>query len=90
MISVPTARGNQTARVLMAELPELGRCSCQQIASLVGVAPVSHDSGTMKGQRAIAGGRPVVRTALYMAALVATRWNPVIKQNYQKPLEQGK
>jgi transposase len=82
--------GDQTARTLLAALPELGTCSRQKIAALVGVAPINRDSGNKTGARSIARGRPVVRTALYMAALVATRWNPVIKKHYEKLLKLGK
>lgn len=82
--------GDQTARQLVINLPELGQCTRQQIAALVGVAPFNRDSGAQRGQRAIAGGRANVRAALYMAALVATRHNPVIRRHYQKLLAAGK
>lgn len=82
--------GDQTARTLLAALPELGKCSRQQIASLVGVAPINRDSGRKTGLRSIARGRPIVRSALYMATLVATRFNPRIKMHYQKLLDAGK
>lgn len=87
--SVPGV-GDQTARCLIAELPELGRCSRQQIAALVGVAPLNRDSGMMRGHRTIWGGRAVVRTTLYMATLVATRANPIIRQHYQRLCLSGK
>ena len=77
-------------RVLVAELPELGRLSRQQIAKLVGVAPLNRDSGQQRGRRGCWGGRAPVRTTLYMATLVATRWNPVIKAFYQRLLVKGK
>jgi transposase len=72
--------GDITARTLLAELPELGHLDRRQIAALAGLAPVSRDSGTLRGRRMIAGGRPVVRRVLYMATLTATRRNthPVI------------
>lgn len=89
LTSVPGI-GVQTARVLLAELPELGRVSRQQIAALVGVAPLSRDSGTMRGRRSIWGGRAAIRTALYMAALVASRFNPVLKAHYQRLITNGK
>ena len=89
LTSVPGV-GDQTARTLIAELPELGNCSRQQIAALVGVAPINRDSGMMRGRRMTWGGRTNVRTALYMATLVATRHNPVIRDHYQKLLEAGK
>jgi len=82
--------GPTTAQTMLAALPELGTLSGRQIASLVGVAPVAHDSGTMRGKRAIAGGRAHVRTTLYMAALVATRHNPSIRGFYQRLLTAGK
>jgi transposase len=82
--------GPQTALALLAELPELGTCSRQQIAALVGVAPFNRDSGAKRGQRTTWGGRPAVRTALYMATLVATRHNPVIRKHYQHLQSAGK
>lgn len=82
--------GPQTALALLAELPELGTCSRQQIAALVGVAPFNRDSGAKRGQRTTWGGRPAVRTALYMATLVATRHNPVIRKHYQHLQGAGK
>lgn len=82
--------GPQTARALLADLPELGRCSRQQVAALVGVAPLHRDSGTLRGRRTTWGGRANVRTALYMAALVASRRNPVIKAHYDRLLAAGK
>lgn len=89
LISVPGV-GPQTARTLLACLPELGQISRQAIAALVGVAPINCDSGTMRGKRFTCGGRSVVRTVLYMAALVASRHNPVIRAHYQKLLAAGK
>ncbi len=82
--------GDKTASVLIAELPELGSLSRQKIAALVGVAPFSNDSGLFKGQRTIRGGRGSVRRILYMATLVASRYNPVIKAHYQRLLAVGK
>ena len=82
--------GDQTARQLIINLPELGRCTRQQIAALVGVAPFNRDSGAQRGRRAIAGGRADVRATLYMAALVATRHNPIIQRHYRKLLAAGK
>jgi len=82
--------GPQTALSLMAELPELGSCSRQQIAALVGVAPLNRDSGKRRGQRTTWGGRATVRTALYMATLVATRHNQTIRNHYQRLLKAGK
>jgi transposase len=68
-----------TAATLIAELPELGRLSSREIAALVGVAPMNHDSGQHRGVRHTAGGRRPVRSALYMATLSATHCNPVIR-----------
>lgn len=82
--------GTMTAATLLAEVPELGRLSRREISALVGVAPVNRDSGTMRGRRTIFGGRAGVRTALYMAALVATRFNPVIKAFYTRLVAAGK
>lgn len=82
--------GPLTAAVLLAELPELGAIGHKQIAALVGVAPINHDSGTQRGQRHIAGGRPSVRCALYMATLVAVRYNPTIKAFYRRLRDSGK
>jgi transposase len=87
--SVPGV-GPHTARTLLCSLPELGQCSRQEIAYLVGVAPLNRDSGKMRGTRAIYGGRGHVRQALYMAALTATRYNPLIRKHYQHLLELGK
>ena len=75
---------------LMAELPELGVLDRRHIASLVGLAPFNRDSGLMRGKRKIWGGRARVRAVLYMAALTATRYNPVIKAFYQRLLAVGK
>jgi len=82
--------GPATAGVLIAELPELGRLNRQQIAKLVGLAPVNRDSGLMRGKRTTGGGRVSVRNALYMAALVGTRRNPVITAFYRRLLDNGK
>jgi transposase len=75
---------------LLAELPELGQLSHGQIAALVGVAPLNRDSGTLRGRRAVWGGRRAVRTALYMATLRATRCNPPIRAFYERLLAAGK
>lgn len=82
--------GTMTAAALVAEVPELGTLSRREISALVGVAPVNRDSGTMRGRRTIFGGRAGVRTSLYMAALVATRFNPVIKAFYTRLVAAGK
>jgi transposase len=82
--------GPTVARTLLAELPELGTLSRGAIAKLVGVAPLNADSGRHRGERHIWGGRAVVRTALYMAALTATRHNAPIRAFYGRLLARGK
>jgi transposase len=82
--------GPVTSRVLLAELPELGKLNRKQISALVGVAPFNRDSGTLKGRRCIWGGRASVRAALYMAAWVAARRNCVIRKFYTRLLTAGK
>ena len=87
--SVPGVGTNLSA-IILAELPELGTLNRKQIAALVGVAPLNRDSGTLRGKRTTWGGRATVRTALYMATLVATRYNPVIRRFYERLREAGK
>lgn len=87
--SVPGV-GPVLSATLLANLPELGALSRGQIAALVGVAPFNRDSGTLRGKRTVWGGRRRVRAALYMAALVASRYNPVIKDFYQRLCSKGK
>jgi transposase len=87
--SVPGV-GPVVAGTLVAQLPELGRLNRQEIAKLVGVAPINRDSGLMRGKRMTGGGRVSVRTKLYMAALVATRRNALIRAFYQRLLANGK
>ena len=82
--------GPVLTRTLLAELPELGRLTRRRITALVGLAPLNRDSGKMRGRRTIAGGRASVRHVLYMAALVATRCNPVIAAYYARLLKAGK
>jgi transposase len=82
--------GMRTACFLMAGLPELGHLAKGQIAKLVGVAPLNRDSGQMRGRRRIAGGRKPVRDALYMAALPAIRFDPLIKAFFHKLTHAGK
>ena len=88
LTSVPGV-GPVTARTLIAELPELGRITRRRVAALVGVAPVSRDSGASRGHRAIAGGRTSVRDVLYMAALPAVRRNPAVRAAYERPRGRG-
>jgi transposase len=82
--------GPVASLTLLADLPQLGTLSRQQISALVGVAPLNRDSGSLRGKRGIWGGRARVRAALYMAALVATRCNPPIQNFYQRLLAAGK
>ena len=82
--------GPVTASTLSADLPELGQYNKKQIAALVGVAPFNNDSGNWRGRRRIKGGRASVRQVLYMAAVVATRFNPVIRVFYQSLVQRGK
>lgn len=82
--------GPTVSLTLLAELPELGTLDRKKIAALVGVAPLNRDSGTWRGKRMVWGGRATVRAALYMATLVASRWNPVIRAFYQRLCAVGK
>ena len=82
--------GPVVARTLLAELPELGTLDRRTIAALVGVAPMNHDSGQSRGRRMIRGGRTAVRNALYMAALVAARYNPPLRHFYARLRATGK
>jgi transposase len=87
--SVPGV-GDNLARTLIAELPELGTLDRRKIAALVGVAPFNRDSGSLRGRRTVWGGRATIRSALYMAALVASRHNPVIAAFYTRLCTAGK
>ena len=82
--------GEQLSLTLPAYLPELGTLDRRQVAALVGVAPFNRDSGTLRGKRAVWGGRSRVRAALYMGTLSATRYNPIIRDFYQRLLTAGK
>ena len=82
--------GEQLSLTLLAYLPELGTLERRQVAALVGVAPFNRDSGTLRGKRAVWGGRSRVRAALYMGTLSATRYNPIIRDFYQRLLTAGK
>lgn len=83
LLTVPGI-GPVVSRTLLSELPELGELSRQKIAALAGVAPFNRDSGRYRGKRKIAGGRRPVRSALYMAATVASRFNPLIRPLYER------
>jgi transposase len=87
--SVPGV-GPVTACTLLAKLPELGRLTRREIAALVGVAPLAHDSGTRRGRRIVWGGRAAVRRTLYMAALSAARHNPAVRAFYRQLRARGK
>jgi len=82
--------GPVTTATLLADLPELGKLDGKKIAALVGVAPMNHDSGKKRGYRKTKGGRADVRSVLYMSTLVACRYNPVIKAQYENLLKRGK
>jgi len=82
--------GDQIARTLIAELPELGTLDRRRIAALVGLAPWTRQSGQWRGKSFIGGGRAAVRTALYMGALVAARHNPTLKAFRDRLVAQGK
>jgi transposase len=82
--------GPVLSRTLISQLPELGDLNRKEVAALVGVAPFNRDSGTWRGRRTIWGGRATVRAVLYMSTLVATRYNPVIREFYERLLVSGK
>jgi transposase len=82
--------GPRTAALLLAQMPELGELNRREAAALAGLAPFNRDSGLAHGKRAIFGGRRAVRTGLYMAALVATRHNPILAAFYQRLRTAGK
>lgn len=82
--------GSVIARTLLADLPELGKLNRRQIAALVGIAPFNRDSGTMRGRRTIWRGRAAVRAALYMAALVGVRYNPLLRRLFDRLRAAGK
>ena len=82
--------GRISAATLLVALPELGTLTRGEISALAGLAPMNRDSGTWSGSRFIRGGRAQARRALYMAALVASRWNPVIQERYRSLVARGK
>lgn len=89
LTSVPSV-GKTIARTLLAELPELGSLTRRQIAALAGLCPWTRRSGKWRGKSFIAGGRAPVRSALFVGALVAVRWNPVLKAFHQRLIANGK
>ncbi|HDY7993249.1 TPA: IS110 family transposase, partial [Vibrio vulnificus] len=82
--------GKIAAASLISNVPELGYITNKQAASLIGVAPITRESGSFKGKRMINGGRMQVRTVLYMAMMSAMQCNPVFKETYQRLLAAGK
>ncbi len=76
--------GERTAALLLAQMPELGTLNRREAAALAGLAPFNRDSGTMRGKRTIFAGRRAVRRGLYMAALVASRRNPILADFYRR------
>jgi len=89
LTSVPGV-GTTTARVLLGQLPELGRLSRRKLAALAGLAAFARESGQWRGKRFICGGRARVRASLYMAALTASRHNPVLSNFYSRLIDNGK
>ena len=86
MILLQSAKGvgPVVSQTLLTEVPELGQLNRKQVAALIGVAPLNHDSGSHRGKRRIWGGRARVRAVLYMGALAAVKWDPVIKAFYER------
>lgn len=82
--------GPGVARTLLIDLPELGHLGRREVASLVGLAPFAKDSGAVRGYRRIRGGRAPVRTSLYLAAMSASRFNPVLRELYERLRQAGK
>jgi transposase len=90
LLTSAPAVGAKIARTLIADLPELGTLTRRKIAALAGTAPLSRDSGKWRGQRSIAGGRPSVRAALYMAVLVSIRRKLPLADTYHRLRKAGK
>lgn len=82
--------GKTVAYTLLGDLPELGTLNRRQIAALTGVAPFNRDSGRLRGKRRIRGGRASIRTALFLSAMSAVRFNPDIKRFYERLVQAGK
>jgi transposase len=89
-LTAVTGVGARTAALVLAQMPELGQLNRRQAAALAGLAPFNHDSGSLRGRRAIFGGRRALRSGLYMAALAAARYNPMLSRFYQRLRAKGK
>ena len=89
-LTAVTGVGARTAALVLAQMTELGQLNRRQVAALAGLAPFNHDSGSLRGRRAIFGGRPALRSGLYMAALAAARYNPILSRFYQPLRARGK
>lgn len=90
LLSETKGVGEKTALSLLVFMPELGALNRKEATSLSGLAPFNRDSGKLRGRRTISGGRQEVRQTLYMAAVVASRFNPILKKFYQRLVEKGK
>lgn len=90
VIQKPKGIGTQVTCTLLSHLPELGKVNRQKIAALVGLAPYACESGKWKGKRRIYGGRAAVRKAMFMAAMSAVQYDPVLKEFYQHKVKEGK
>jgi transposase len=88
--ALEVAVGTRTAALLLAQMPELGQLNRGEAAALAGLAPFNHDSGSIRGKRAMFGGRRALRSGLYMAALSAARYNPILSSFYQRLRAKGK
>ena len=89
LVSIPGI-GEATALAMLVEMPELGTLGAKRAASLAGLAPMTRQSGKWRGKERIRGGRPMLRRAVYMPALVATRFNPAMKRTYERLIAAGK
>ena len=89
-LTAVTGVGARTAALVLAQMTELGQLNRRQVAALAGLAPFNHDSGSLRGRRAIFGGRRALRSGLYMAALAAARYNPILSRFYQPLRAKGK
>ncbi|ECO1013919.1 IS110 family transposase, partial [Salmonella enterica subsp. enterica serovar Newport] len=82
--------GELSVGILIGDVPELGQIGNSQLSAIIGVAPFNHDSGKRRGKRCISGGRQDVRNVLYMGVMSATRFNPVIKEFFERLVAKGK